>query len=241
LKLRLFKKHFLLICIVLAILVSLGVIARQIVIAQSNNNRTLPDPFSQDIQTLQKELEKDLNSEDRENLEEKLEILYAQATQREIGIQQLTSIPEPDTTYQIPTIVLSGTRQTGIIEHPSVPFSSTDFLIENAWQELIGKNYVLIFAGALTSDPQQGVLLVLTDSPHQTLQIWTPEKRGSVRIVEVKNLQLGLISQSGDLLYFDVPGRKFITELGEIVPTITPGAESILTSTEPAGFETAYP
>ena len=240
-KIRLSKKHIPWICLGLITLIFLGFLTRQLVASQSSFNQPLPDPFIQDIQALEQEQKEDLNPEERKSLDDKLNMLYAQSTQRAIGIQQLTDLPAEFETKPVPTLILSEKRMTGIIENPSIPFSTMDYLIENAWQDLIDQKYVLIFAGTPTSNQEQGVLLIFTESPHGFQIVSVPEKTGSIRVVDVKGFQLVLQSGAGDTYYFDVQGRMFITKLGEIVPTITPMPESIPTSTQPSENGTAYP
>jgi hypothetical protein len=97
-----------------------------------------------------------------------------------------------------------------------------DFKINNAWQELINGNYILIFAGSLARDPDQGVILVESDSPGGSGGYLTPGKNGAVRIVEVKGYRLVLETQTKVIFYFDVPARSFVNSLDEVVSTATP-------------------
>ncbi len=112
-------------------------------------------------------------------------------------------------------------RLIGIIENPSVPFSSMSVLIENAWQEKINDEYVTVFAGAMRADPDKGVLIIQAEGPLTSKFIYLPGA-GSVKISDFKGNQLVLQSKNKGVFYYDVPGRTFIKALGEIIPTITP-------------------
>jgi len=171
---------------------------------------------------LEQDLQGNLDEEDRKNLEAKLELLYREATREAVSIQHLTTTPARRSTFTRPTFTFNGQRETGIIENPSVPFSSMDFKITNAWQELVNGYYILIFVGSLANDPDQGVLLLESELPGDSGGYLTPRKNGTVRIVRVKGLRLVLETPTNDIFYFDVPARRFVNSLDEIVPTATP-------------------
>ncbi|HNT24001.1 MAG TPA: hypothetical protein PKM21_06540 [Anaerolineales bacterium] len=175
-----------------------------------------------EIQVLEQELQGDLDTETRKSLEAKLEILYSQATQQAIGIQQLTAMPENAKTFIPPTFEFDGQRETGIIQYPSVPFPSTEYKITNAWQDMINGKYVLVFAGTLASDPEQGVVVVLVESPRQYRQYLTPTKSGAISIADAIGFRLVIrSSDNNEIYYFDVPAQKFVNSLNEVVPTAT--------------------
>jgi hypothetical protein len=103
------------------------------------------------IQILEQELQEgDLDAENREELEARLQILYAETTRQAINIQHQTTTPW--ITFVPPTFELQGQRATGIIQYPSVPFPSTEFRITNAWQDLVNGQYVLVFVGTRASE-----------------------------------------------------------------------------------------
>jgi len=175
-----------------------------------------------EIQVLEQELQGDLDTETRKSLEAKLQILYSQATQQAIGIQQLTAMPANGKTFVPPTFEFKGQRETGIIQYPSVPFPSTEYKITNAWQDMVDGKYVLVFAGTLANDPEQGVVIVLVESPRQYRQYLTPTKSGAISITDAKGLRLVIrSSDNNEIYYFDVPAQKFVNSLDEIVPTAT--------------------
>jgi len=206
----------------LAVIVVLGLSIQQIAAARTKHTSALPNSISGEIQSLEQDLQGNLDEEDRKNLEAKLELLYREATQQAVSDQHLTSIPAKQSTFIPPTFTFKGQRETGIIENPSVPFSSMDFKITNAWQELVNGNYILIFAGSLANDPNQGVLLLESDIPGDSGGYLTPRKNGTIRIVMVKGLRLVLETPTNDLFYFDVPARRFVNSLDEIAATATP-------------------
>lgn len=175
-----------------------------------------------EIQVLEQELQGELDVETRKSLEAKLQILYSQATQQAIGMQQMTAVPANGKTFVPPTFEFKGQRDTGIIQYPSVPFPSTEYKITNAWQEMVDGKYVLVFAGTLVNDPEQGVVIVLLESPRQYRQYSTPTKSGAISITDAKGLRLIIRSSDNNrVYYFDVPAQKFVNSLDDIVPTAT--------------------
>ena len=180
------------------------------------------------IQSLEQELlQGDLDPETRESLEARLQMLYAEATREAIRIQQLTALPStltamPPRTFVPPTFEFKGQRETGIIQYPSVPFSTSMYRITNAWQDLVNGEYVLVFVGTRASDPEQGVVIVMVDPPHLTGVYETPTRSGAISITDVAGLRLVIQSSStGEIYYFDVPAQKFVSSLDEVVPTAT--------------------
>ena len=51
---------------------------------------------------------------------------------------------------------------------------------------------------------------------------WTPTKHGGVRVVAEQNNRLTLQAIDGTLFYFDIPARRFVDSLSEVVPSATP-------------------
>jgi hypothetical protein len=125
-------------------------------------------------------------------------------------------------TFIPPTFEFKGQRETGIIQYPSAPFPITEYKITNAWQDMVDGKYVLVFAGTLAIDPEQGVVIGLVESPRQYSQYLTPTKNGAICIIDMKGLRLVIRSaENNQTYYFDVPAQKFVNSLDEIVPTAT--------------------
>jgi len=188
-----------------------------------------------EIQVLEQELQGDLNPETRKSIETKLQIIISEATQHAFNIQQLTAMPGIHKTFIPPTFEFKEQRKTGIIQYPPVAFSSSEFIITSAWQDLVNGKYVLVFAGTLGSDPEQGVVIVMLESPRQTREYLTPTKSGAISITDVKGLRLVIRSlDNSEIYYFDVPAQKFVNSLDEIVPTAT----AVPTQTVPVATNT---
>lgn len=182
----------------------------------------LADVRLNEIQLLQEELQGNLDSKTRASLQEKLEILYSEATQQWNGIQQLTASPQ-NTTFVPPTYDVVEQRTIGIIEQPSVPFPSTEFKILNAWQDKINGNYTTVFSGRLMSDIDQGIVIVIVDTPPKLRQYYTPTRHGAVRILEENGTILTLESTDNTLYYFNASTERFVNAQGTPFPaTPTP-------------------
>jgi hypothetical protein len=140
------------------------------------------------------------------------------ATERAEGYQNPASVdelptPEPNPGFQYPT---------GIIREGDVPFSSQDYTIVNRWQQMADGDLIIVYAGSLTDDPTQGVVIVgvLPDYPNKayTQDFLTPQKAGEVSITTAHDFQLALMSAGGTAFLFDVQSRAF-------KPTITIGID----------------
>jgi hypothetical protein len=176
------------------------------------------------IQSLEQDLQEDLDEETRKSLETKLQILYAEVTQRAVAVQQLTAMP--NRTFIPPTFQAEGERELGIIEYPTDPFIHTDYKITNAWQELINGNYITVFAGSLVSNPQHGIVIVQMETPRKTRIYLTPDQSGATKITSANGFRLVVETADSKTYYFDVPAQRFVNSLDEIVPTITPFTNS---------------
>ncbi len=89
---------------------------------------------------------------------------------------------------------------------------------ENVWSNYISGDWVVGFAGAYSDNPAQGIVGIGWNE-----EIYeTPIEAGSVHLVAEDNYRITLLSTDGTTFYFDIPGRRFVESLTEIVPTITP-------------------
>ncbi len=225
--------------VLVIILFMLSVSVQQIAFAQSKNNTPAPNTDQASIKTLEKNLQNpNLDEDSKKMLRAKLEVYYHNATQEAKVLSRVTNIPNDPNRKKVPPpipTIQASERMTGIIERPAVPFPSSAYQIENAWQEKVDDAYILVFAGADSKQSNKGVLVVMSDKNRRSETYYTPTNSGSVKITEVKGLQLVLKAKGNEIFYFDVLGRKFISSLDEVVPTITPipnGENIALTPTD---------
>jgi hypothetical protein len=115
---------------------------------------------------------------------------------------------------------------TGTFEGEEVNFSAEKLDIDalNAWGGYLDGNTIVIYAGSLLDDPEQGAIEILIKLPYRFYaeQIFTPTKHGGVHVVEEENNRLTLQAADGEVFYFDVPARQFVASLTEVVSTATP-------------------
>jgi hypothetical protein len=115
---------------------------------------------------------------------------------------------------------------TGTFEGSEVKFSAKIKGLDalNAWGGYLNGNTVVIYAGSLLDDPEQGAIAILITLPylHFSDRVLTPTKHGGVRVVAEQNNRLTLSAADGEFFYFDVPARRFVASLTEVVPTATP-------------------
>lgn len=170
---------------------------------------------------------------------EKEAILSGVGTQQ--ALARLEQPTRPSNSRQLhPSLTVVAQGQSGIIESPSVPFHSGDVRINNAWKSEEGSSYLIAYAGWLPADPAQGIVIIYSDATHKTARYPTPDKRGAVRIVEVKGSRLILTSEDGDVFYFDILALCYARDLDEVLPTITPLPSEAATAS-PWGMLTPYP
>jgi len=151
----------------------------------------------------------------RQQLEEKLAILLGEAAAR--AAPQADAAAKPSGLRPAgPTPAPDLARPRGIVEEVQGPFSSQEITVENAWQEQVNGQWVQVYAGALASDPAQGVVIVLaqTSEGMSGSRHPTPVKAGAVRLVSADGLRLTLVAASGATIYFDAAARQFVPPPG---------------------------
>ena len=116
---------------------------------------------------------------------------------------------------------------TGIYDNEEIKASASLSFIDaqNAWYGFANGSFFALYAGALQSDPDQGVLvldMVLPEGASYS-QYVTSSKHGALRIVSnTQNNRFTLTAADGTLFYFDLPPRQFVASLTEVAPSVTP-------------------
>jgi hypothetical protein len=97
-------------------------------------------------------------------------------------------------------------------------------ITQNGWIGYLGGNRTWLYAGALEGEPEQGTFYLFADNPRNgpTGLILAPGKHGAVRVVAEQDNRLTLVSSDGTIYYYDLPARRFVDSLAEIVPSLTP-------------------
>jgi hypothetical protein len=142
-------------------------------------------------------------------------------TQHAINLAtDLASTPSPT---PLRTFSPTGTRDDMYVK-PSGEKMGLD--AQNAWFGLLDGRPVSVYAGALSWDSEQGAIYIFVELLNTGVneRILTPTKHGGVRVVSEQNNRLTLVSTDGTTYYFDVPARRFVASLTEVVPSATPPA-----------------
>ena len=115
---------------------------------------------------------------------------------------------------------------TGIYDDQRVKISAALLFIDaqNAWGGFSDGYRFVLYAGALYSDPDQGVVELITNLPDgkRFEQLLTSSKHGALHVVSEQNNRLTLLAADRETFYFDVPARRFVASVTELVPTATP-------------------
>jgi hypothetical protein len=117
-----------------------------------------------------------------------------------IGATELATTRTPVTPIYLPT---------GIYDDQRVKISAALLFIDaqNAWGGFLNGYRFVLYAGALQSDPAQGVVCMVISVPvgKNFEQFVTPSKHGALRVVSEQNNRLILIATDGTVFYFDLP------------------------------------
>jgi hypothetical protein len=144
------------------------------------------------------------------------------------GVAIVTNKAIMEATYLATTLTPYDTQvplSTGTREGEMVKFSAEKLYLEalNAWGGYLDGFSVAVYAGSLPEDSEQGAIVIISSQPYQFFEekVLTPTKHGGVRVVAEQKNRLTLIATDGEIYYFDVPARRFVDSLTEIVPTVT--------------------
>lgn len=118
------------------------------------------------------------------------------------------------------------TPESGIRDIQISPFRAQEALIANRWQGTVAGTFVVVYAGRLTTPPDQGLVGVSVGTPgtpaFSLQQYPTPTKTGSVRIVAENGTLLTLMSDNGVIFTFDVGTRMFTQGMPTKFPLASP-------------------
>lgn len=131
-----------------------------------------------------------------------------------------TSTPIPPTPSPTPDSVVrtvpSGSEAQpwpeGIFETRQAPLSRL-YVIENHWNRERGSSHLKVYAGALATDPSQGLVVVTVtsaDLKQQQQEVFlTSERAGALRVVAARGAVLSLVSERGQNFTFDIDALSF--------------------------------
>jgi hypothetical protein len=213
-----------------ALLIFIGsLFLHQSLSVQSTYGEPYPPPSNSFIASLEDEInhyrqvlaENNIDEQTRRSIEEKLAIAERIATR----VSHPWATVDPlETPQLIP--VEDSPFPTGIFEGGGATFRPNMAVMLNRWHGIVNGVPTIVFAGSPTNDPEQGVVFIMRMSGERKSVSWssypTPVRSGPVRILSAEGYRLILSTEAGDILYFDVPGDRFVSSLTEVVPTITP-------------------
>jgi hypothetical protein len=136
---------------------------------------------------------------------------YAKAPKRPTGASGFRAIPVPSgESSEIPPGTIS-TEMQG-------PFSASDYVTENAWWNEEGGKFYDVYAGAMGSDPSQGVVVVFTGPLGGAQSAGAPSLRafpsagrsGALRITSAEGWILTLHAADGATYRFDVKTSQYL-------------------------------
>ena len=172
----------------------------------------------------------EMNEEAEEAIEMHKQQAIWQATQNALptidpAIELQTVYPHMTERAQTRMPSPNSQRPIGIIDNPVMAYPekivAKSIIGTNLWIGKVGDSYIRVFVGSLISDEEQGIVYVFPEPLGQWLEFKTPQKTGAVTIADFKGARLELTTSKGGVLYFDVPGLKFVDNWNEIVPMVT--------------------
>ena len=168
---------------------------------------------------------------DKQTLEVARELTY---------VARILTSPPNNTVTPGPSVTVPPTETRpplvpGIYNYQAAPVSTMDYAMSNWWINIVNGEETTVFVGArrdnpgVTQDASQGVVLVRVysrDGKNYSLKFYNAplENTGLLTITAEAGYRLTIQTESGVVLYFDVPTRQFVDSLAAAVTvtTVTP-------------------
>lgn len=129
-------------------------------------------------------------------------------------LTRLTGMAPKHPNY-VPPVVTPEPWPSGIFASGQAPLPSGLYSMTNLWQGVLNDEHVQVYAGSKTTDPSQGLVIVLTtsfDLRRSASELFeTPSKRGALHIMVVRGTRLYLVSADGTPFVFDISIRRFVS------------------------------
>jgi len=153
----------------------------------------------------------DLDVEQRESIQEKLQMLLHLIEMRSLTEPAFLSEPAA---LELPEVQQDNAVQEGIFEGDEGLFQPGEARIENYWQGVMDGKILQAFAGAAGNDAMQGMIIVnevSNDRRDASFSTYTtPTRSGSIRVTAVENGVLHLTTGEGLVFHFDLSDKVFI-------------------------------
>lgn len=138
-----------------------------------------------------------------------------QALQQQIDAGRAHSQPETGPTMPVPTDQPTQPPQAGIINAPQTPFSPAVFQARNAWQGLVGSEWVIAYAGAQTNPDGtlgRGGLMLYRVGDFALEYVGTflaPAGTTALTIIQEQGDLLQLEAGSGQMMTFNLQSHQY--------------------------------
>jgi len=172
------------------------------------------------IESLQKELERVNDPEHQNNLQAKLNTLQYQAEIQATG-QKIAPEKPADICASMPkSTFVEEVRPTGILPGAPGPFSSQVLNVENQWQDQENGYWMHLYAGVSGLDSNQGGVILWIEDVESGGFFPDPEPEGTLTLVAVHGTRLELMTSEGNTRYFDILAQQFIPDLKSEVTAV---------------------
>jgi hypothetical protein len=184
-----------------------------VVSASRFEENTFDGQTKNQIESLQKELERVNDPEHQNNLQAKLNTLQYQAEIQATGQKIAPDKPTNICSSMPKSTFVEEVGPTGILPGAPGPFSSQVLQVENQWQDQVNGYWMHLYAGVSGLDSSQGGLILWIEDVDSGGFFPDPEPDGALTIVSVHGTRLELLTSEGNTRYFDILAQQFIPDL----------------------------
>jgi len=206
---------------ILAGVILLGLMITMLGGSQPETAAAGPAWVERDIQALQATLSVSQNPTEQAFIESKLNRLKRIQTNSLQGLQNAPEKPADKCGLRptpLPTMALT----PGVEQFPSELYEQYALFANSRWQGEVNGQRVVVLAGYLSDDPQQGVLLVLVPDTADRGIYPAPQTGGALHISSADGARLILTDDAGAEFIFDVAARAYLSSPDQVLPTLAP-------------------
>jgi len=191
-----------------------------VVNANRFNDNIFDTQTKNQIESLQKELERVNDPEHQNSLQAKLNTLQYQAEIQATGQKMAPEKPADICSSMPKSTFMEEVRPTGILPGAPGPFSSQVLQVENQWQDQVNGYWMHLYAGVSGLDSSLGGVILWIEDVDSGGFFPDPEPEGALTIVSVYGTRLELMTSKGNTRYFDILAQQFIADLTSEVTAV---------------------
>jgi hypothetical protein len=207
------RKNFLRTSVLIFTVIIVWLLTFMVVNADRFDENILDTQTTNQMMSIQNELDIVSDPEHQNSLQAKLNTLQYQADIQATGQKMAPEKPADICASMPKSTFVEEVRPTGILPGAPGPFSSQVLKVENQWQDQLNGYWMNLYAGVSGLDSNQGGVILWIEDVESGGFFSDPEPEGALTILSVHGTRLELLTSEGTTRYFDILAQQFIPDL----------------------------